>query len=69
MFDDDNGQIEFVICLCASVTLGAATLVGSEFARPGYLKEGRDAGVIFCIEKPIQCRTEYNYLKLKETQK
>jgi len=29
-------------------------------------ERGRNGGIILCSEKPKECKTEYNYLKLKE---
>lgn len=69
MYDDNDTGLGFVICTLAVVTLGVAMLVGATLSETAHLKTGRDTGIIFCTEKPSQCRTEYNYLKLKETQK
>lgn len=73
MYDDNDTGLGLSralrFCVFAVVTLGVAMLVGAEISAPSHLKTGRDTGIIFCTEKPAQCRTEYNYLKLKETQK
>ena len=30
---------------------------------------GRDAGIVYCIEKQKECKIKYDYLKLQENQK
>jgi len=37
-------------------------VVGSSISE----ERGRNGGIILCSEKPTECKTEYNYLKLKE---
>jgi hypothetical protein len=43
--------------------------MGAVLSEKGNIDRGRDEGVIYCIEKPAQCTTEYKYLKLKEVKK
>ena len=31
-----------------------------------YGERGKNEGIILCSEKPTDCKTEYDYLKLKE---
>lgn len=69
MFDNNDTGLGFGICTLAVLSLTASMLAGATLSGPGNLKTGRDTGIIFCVEKPAQCRTEYNYLKLKESQK
>jgi hypothetical protein len=37
----------------------------------GYngMSVGKDAGIVYCVEKPKECKIQYDYLKLKENQK
>lgn len=46
-----------------------AGLIGAELAENSAKNDGRNQGIIFCTKKPQECKTEYEYLKLKETQK
>ena len=43
--------------------------VGSEVTEQDNITKGRNEGIVLCSEKPDQCKIEYTYLKLKETQK
>ncbi len=37
----------------------------------GYngMSVGKNEGIVFCMEKPKECKTHYDYLKLQENQK
>ena len=43
--------------------------MGSELSESNNINIGRNQGIMFCSEKPEQCKIEYQYLKLKENQK
>ena len=43
--------------------------LGSGLSANGNIIQGRNEGIIFCSEKPKECAIEYQYIKLKETQK
>lgn len=65
-YDDPIGVIIFVIAISIFVLGG---VVGSGTMKPEYITEGRNQGIVFCTEKPKECAVEYQYIKLKETQK
>ena len=68
MRDSSEAASVLVFFIFASV-LAMAMLGVEVLSKDGPIKHGRNAGIILCIEKPSQCITEYNYLKLKEMQK
>lgn len=55
----------------ALFTSGMVTgmVMGSEISETGNITQGRNQGIIFCTEKPKECKIEYTYLKLKSNQK
>ncbi len=48
---------------------GILMCLGAVLSEGGNIEHGRKAGIIYCTERPKQCATEYNYLKLKEAKK
>ena len=64
--DDPIGVIIAVVFMSIFVLGGVA---GSGIMKPNYITEGRNQGIVFCSEKPKECVVEYQYIKLKETQK
>ena len=48
---------------------GILMCLGAVLSEEGNIERGRNAGIIYCTERPKQCATEYNYLKLKEAKK
>jgi hypothetical protein len=47
-------------------TSGTSMCLGVVLSEKGNIERGRNSGIIYCTERPKQCATEYNYLKLKE---
>jgi hypothetical protein len=45
---------------------GILMCLGAVLSEEGNIERGRNSGIIYCTERPKQCATEYNYLKLKE---
>ena len=71
---DNNDFVPTVIgTLCAIVTLCAWFAIGysvGEKSGTGTGRvEGKNQGIIFCMEKQKECKTTYDYLKLQEKQK
>jgi hypothetical protein len=66
---DDNNPLPLIILLSLLTVFGVGALLGNGITEPSALKQGRDNGIIFCSEKPEQCKIEYTYLKLKQNQK
>jgi len=57
------GVIAFIFI--ATIFFGGMIL-GSWITKQYNITKGRNEGIIFCSEKPTDCKTEYDYLKLKE---
>lgn len=64
---DSQFQIFISMVILIAFTLGG--VIGAKVSQRESITEGRNDGIVFCSEKPDQCKIEYNYLKLKETQK
>jgi hypothetical protein len=58
-----------VIIILVSALFGTGVLMGSRIGDSENYEAGRNQGIIFCTEKPKDCKIEYTYLKLKENQK
>jgi hypothetical protein len=43
--------------------------MGGTFSEPGHIELGRTKGIIFCNEKPKDCKYEYDYMKYLETRR
>ena len=49
-----------------------ATLIfflGFNIGEDSGISVGKDAGIVYCVEKPKECKIQYDYLKLQENQK
>lgn len=56
--------------LCALlVGISMSYLIGFGVGVDDGLEKGKNEGIIFCMEKPKECKTTYDYLKLQENQK
>jgi hypothetical protein len=54
------------ILLGVLASLGVAFLLGVKFGVDAGLVDGKNEGIIFCMEKPKECKISYDYLKLQE---
>jgi hypothetical protein len=64
-----EGESIFVGIVTGFIVIAVAGLlmtIGAVISEKGNIERGRNAGIIYCTERPKQCATEYNYLKLKE---
>jgi hypothetical protein len=61
--------IGFMACVVIVGYSAMLMSMGAVLSEKGNIDHGRDEGIIYCIEKPAQCTTEYKYLKLKEVKK
>jgi hypothetical protein len=63
-YDDDFlfGVIAVIVIIAI---FGVGMTVGSELSEQDNITKGRSEGIILCSEKPTECKTEYDYLKLK----
>lgn len=70
MNDSDGAAVVLpAILLSLATFFGIGYGMGSTFSKYDYVSQGRNQGIIFCTEKPQECKIEYTYLKLKENQK
>jgi len=67
-WDADPMGIVFAVFIVVFAGWYGASL-GSSIMKPNYITKGRTQGIVFCSEKPKKCAVEYQYIKLKETQK
>jgi hypothetical protein len=64
-YDDDF--LFGVIAVIVTIAIFALGMnVGSGITEQDNITKGRSEGIILCSEKPKECKTEYDYLKLKE---
>ena len=71
MTNDNNNTLLTIFILFPIVCLFLAVviIVGKIISQTDNTIKGRTQGIVFCSEKPKECSLEYQYLKLKETQK
>jgi len=62
---DDNDDMSFPIAVLIVTFILGIFLCGSSI---GY-DNGKDEAIKICIEKPQECKIQYEYLKLQENQK
>jgi hypothetical protein len=66
----DNNAIEGILfAIFASAAVGGIIISSTSLGFDEGAKKGRDDGIIFCMEKPKECKIKYDYLKLQENQK
>jgi predicted Na+-dependent transporter len=62
--DFSTGLIGIACVILIPFALVVGIIVGAMSEAP----RERDKTIIYCIDNPDQCKIEYTYLKLKETQ-
>jgi hypothetical protein len=50
-------------------SIGTTFLLGHRFGFDDGVVDGKNKGIVFCMEKQKECKTTYEYLKLQENQK
>jgi hypothetical protein len=72
--DNDNdfvptviGTLSAIVTLCGFFAMGYS--VGEKSGTGTGRVEGKNEGIVFCVEKPQDCKISYQYLKLQENQK
>ncbi len=55
--------------LLGVLALSAVFLVGTRIGFDEGMEKGKNEGIEYCIEKPKECKIQYDYLKLQENQK
>jgi hypothetical protein len=63
-YHDDDFLFGVIAVTIAIFALGMN--VGSGITEQDNITKGKNEGIILCSEKPKECKTEYDYLKLKE---
>ena len=66
---DDETPFGIIALIVAFAIFGGGAIMGSETSETGNITQGRNQGIVFCSENPKECAVEYQYIKLKETQK
>jgi len=54
----------FVVFVTIEMFVGGM-IIGSGITEQDNITKGRNESIILCSEKPTECKTEYDYLKLK----
>ncbi len=67
MYTEDNVIGAVLLAILASI--GVFFLLGTRFGFDDGLEKGKNEGIVYCIEKPKECKIQYYYLKLQENQK
>ena len=68
MIEDSTPSGVIALIIAFAIFAGGA-IMGSETSETGNITQGRNEGIIFCSEKPKECKTTYDYLKLQENTK
>lgn len=72
-YDNDDflpnviGGLIIIVTLCAFFAMGYS--LGEKSGTKTGRVEGKNEGIVFCVEKPQDCKISYQYLKLQEKQK
>ena len=66
---DDSTPFGIIALIVAFAIFAGGAIMGSETSETGNITQGRNEGINFCSEKPKECKTTYDYLKLVEAQK
>lgn len=64
MHDDDNSISLFILIVIFAI-FGAGYVIGFTMGEQFSQHET----INFCVEKPVDCKTKYDYFKLEENQK
>lgn len=57
------------ILLAILASIGVFFLLGTRFGYDDGVVDGKNQGIVFCMEKQKECKISYDYLKLQENQK
>jgi hypothetical protein len=68
---NDNNDVLYsgIICIVFLASIGVTLLVGHSYGFGGGVVDGKNKGIVFCMEKQKECKISYEYLKLQENQK
>jgi hypothetical protein len=63
----DNNAIEgILLAIFASTVVGVISINIASMNFDEGAKKGKNEGIVYCIEKPKECKIKYDYLKLQE---
>ena len=65
----NNESMIGTVCFAVLAVVCVAFLMGSRFGFDDGVVDGKNQGIVFCMEKQKECKTTYDYLKLVENQK
>ena len=57
------------LCFAILATISVAFLFGTRFGFDDGMVKGKNEGIVYCVEKPKECKIAYDYLKLQENKK
>jgi hypothetical protein len=62
--NDDNMIGQILLGILASI--GTTFLLGHRFGFDDGVVDGKNQGIVLCMEQPQKCKISYEYLKLQE---
>jgi hypothetical protein len=65
----DDDFVIGTVCFGILATIGVAFLLGHRFGFDDGVVDGKNQGIVFCMEQPQKCKISYDYIKLQENQK
>jgi len=65
--NDDSVIGGLLLAILASI--GVIFLLGARFGFDDGVVDGKNQGIVLCMEQPQKCKISYDYLKLQENQK
>ena len=72
MNNNDSGYLYAIVAVgLISLMIGMGYIMGEQVSRRGHIETGKEIGrteaIIFCNEKPKDCKYEFDYMKYKES--
>ena len=67
--NDDNAVLSGITCIAVLARSAVVFLTGVRFGFDDGVVDGKNQGIVFCMEQPKNCKISYEYLKLQENQK
>lgn len=65
--NDDN--VIGGLLLGSLAAIGVMSFLGSRFGYEDGVVDGKNQGIVYCMEQPKECKIQYDYLKLQGNQK
>jgi len=67
--NDDNAVLSGITCIAVLASSAVVFLTGVRVGFDDGVVDGKNQGIVFCMEQPKNCKISYEYLKLQENQK